>query len=58
MLPPMPITSLSRLVLVPDVRAAAVPAVAAPIKRYRLARVQSGRRDAREPFAHLKRIYD
>lgn len=56
---PMPISSLSRLVLVPAaVRPDVAPAAAAPIRRYRLARVESPGRDGRDRFAHLKRAYD
>jgi hypothetical protein len=55
----MSIPALSRLVLVP---AAARPAIAsegaAPIRRYRLARLESPGRDGRDRFAHLKRTYD
>jgi hypothetical protein len=53
----MSIPALSRLVLVPTARPS-VASAGAPIKRYRLARVRSAGRDAREPFAHLKRVYD
>jgi hypothetical protein len=54
----MSIPALSRLVLVPSARTALAPAGAAPIRRYRLARVESPVRDDRDPFAHLKRVYD
>jgi hypothetical protein len=54
-----PITS-SKVVLVEDRRAQRAAEDAAPVRRYRLARMQLGARSS-EPgsrFDHIKRVYD
>ena len=55
-----PAPALHRLVLVPQPRRTAKPAVATaaaarPVRRYRLARVA---RDGEDRFSHLRRAYD
>ena len=50
----------SRLVLVADPRPASTLPDAAPVRRYRLARLRLEARspEASERFAHLKRVFD
>ncbi len=54
-----PLTS-SKVVLVEDRRAASDIERSAPLRRYRLARLQLGGRsnEPRSRFDHLKRVYD
>lgn len=53
----MTIPSLARLVVVPDLRSPRPPA-AAPVRRYRLARVPAQEGAVPGQFDYLKRTYD
>jgi hypothetical protein len=50
--------SSSRFLLLPEAERSGQEGHGHPVRRYRLARLKLDSRDARDRFAHLKRVYD